>query len=287
MTTAAATASPFVNQTDVDEYWERGYWISPKIIDDETIAALREAQERIWAGEIDGDGHTFYGGTGAKRVPEDALHVRKLDNGWWINDEVRKLVTGRTLGEIGAALMRTREVRLWHDQVIYKPGQGLDGKSTSGNVGWHQDLGYWQCSSTSNMCTAWLALQDTDLTNGGMRSIVRSHEWGLIEDSNTFFDQDLDSLKDKYHTDERDWIDEPCIMKAGEASFHHALTFHGSGPNLTDHPRLSIVAHLMPEDCAYGGREKQYHSNVKLLGPRPRAGQKFAGEYFPVLYRAK
>ncbi len=30
----------------IAEYWERGYWISPKIFNDEQIASLRRAHER-------------------------------------------------------------------------------------------------------------------------------------------------------------------------------------------------------------------------------------------------
>ena len=83
------------------------------------------------------------------------------------------------------------------------------------------------------MCTAWTDLQDTDLQNGGMRSIVGSHKWGLLEDSNTFGHKDLDGLQARFANQKisGDWIDEPCIMQAGQVSFHHALTLHDSGPN--------------------------------------------------------
>ncbi|AVV60258.1 hypothetical protein C7121_20915 [Paenibacillus glucanolyticus] len=153
------------------------------------------------------------------------------------------------------------------------------------SFGRHQDYGYWQASSNTNMITVWIVLQDTDLTNGGMMSINCSHKWGLIPDSDTFFDQDMDKLKQKHAGEGRDWIEEPCILKAGHASFHHSLTFHGSGPNVTNKLRLSVVAHLMPHDTFYRP-DVQYHNNIKLLGPRPQAGQRFDNEYFPVLYSA-
>jgi ectoine hydroxylase-related dioxygenase (phytanoyl-CoA dioxygenase family) len=74
-------------------------------------------------------------------------------------------------------------------------------------------------------------------------------------------------------------------MKAGQVSFHHSLTFHGSGPNLTDQPRLSVVAHMMPGDTVYrAGR--QHHPNVVLLGPNAQDGAPFEGDYWPVLWPA-
>ena len=50
------------------------------------------------------------------------------------------------LGEMAARLMGTSEVRLWHDQAIWKPGQADRGANASldGNVGWHQDYAHWQ-----------------------------------------------------------------------------------------------------------------------------------------------
>src|SRR5882757_9388759 len=88
-------------------------------------------------------------------------------------------------------------------------------------------------------CARCGSLQDTDLTNGGMRTIVGSHKWGLIPDADSFHDKDLEGLKGKYAKG-REWIDEPCILKAGEASIHHCLCMHGSGPNLTNDPRRAI-----------------------------------------------
>lgn len=268
-----------VTQEDKDVFNRDGYWISPKLIDDETIERLRQAHDRIWSKDFDGDGSPLY----PVVRPKDKLQIRKLDNGWWINDEVRSFVTDENLGEIAAELLNEDEIRLWHDQVILKPGSG--GEETKlGNVGWHQDYGYWRCSSTTNMVTVWLALQDTVIENGSMMTILGSHKWGEIEGSDTFFDQDMDKLRAKFAT--RDWVEEPCILKAGQASFHHALTFHGSGPNVTNDPRLSIVAHLMPGHTAYR-KGRQHHTNVTLLGPRPYNGQPFNNDYFPLLYSRK
>src|SRR5690606_23572069 len=105
-----------------------------------------------------------------------------------------------------------------------------------------------------------------------MITVLGSHKWGLVPDSDTFFDTDMDALKRKFTSMGKEWIEEPCILKAGQASFHHALTFHGSGVNHTNEPRLSVVAHLMPQGTAYRARV-QFSSNVRLLGPRAKEGQ--------------
>lgn len=271
-----------ITENDKTMYADNGYWISPKLFDDEAIARLRKAHDRVWAGELDGDGYGFQD----IAVHHDETKLRNLNNGWWINDEVYRAVTHPSIGNIAAGLMDTEEVRLFYDQVVYKPGRG-NAESVEGNqVGWHQDYAYWQCCSTTNMITAWIALQDTDLSNGGMMVVPGSHKWGLIPGSNTFFVQDMDKLKETYSLPGREWKEEACVLEAGQVSFHHALTFHGSGPNRTDAPRLSIVAHYMPKDTAYRPRV-QMQSGIRFLGPRPYAGQKFDNDYFPLVYSGR
>ncbi|MBB6673431.1 phytanoyl-CoA dioxygenase family protein [Cohnella nanjingensis] len=269
-----------ISAEDKRRYREDGYWISPKLLDDEGINRLRRAHDRIWEGDFDGDGYPL---DNAYAKGGDRKKLRQFNNGWWINDNVRAVVTDPAIGKLAADLLETDEVRLWHDQVIWKPG--TEGETSAvGNVGWHQDFAYWQCLSTDNVVTVWIALQDTDLSNGGMMTILGSHKWGLIKDSDTFYETNMDALRAKYESEGRSWVEEPCILKAGQASFHHGLTFHGSGPNLSSEPRLSVVAHLIPGGTAYRSGV-QYHGNAKFLGPRPQDGQLFANDYFPVVYR--
>jgi ectoine hydroxylase-related dioxygenase (phytanoyl-CoA dioxygenase family) len=281
MTSDIVTA--FVTDAVRAEYWERGYWISPKLFDDDQIARLRAAHERLWAGDFDYEVPPQYG---VSQCDLASPKVRQQCNAFWLNAEIRRAVTSPVLGEIGAKLMGADSVRLWHDQAIFKPGTG-DGPSTNvGNIGWHQDYGYWKASSTTNMCTAWVALQDTDLTNGGMRTIVGSHKWGLVEESDSFGHKDLEQLAAKFAAKGAgEWLDEPCVLKAGQVSFHHCLTFHGSGPNRTDQPRLCVIAHMMPGDTVYrAGR--QWHPNLVFLGPNAYDGQPFAGDYWPLMWSA-
>lgn len=96
-----------------------------------------------------------------------------------------------------AKLIKSDEARLWHDQIILKPGSGSEATDL-GNVGWHQDYAYWQCTNTDNLISVWIALQDTNLANGAMRTLVRSHKQGVIEDSNTFTEKNLATLRGRF-----------------------------------------------------------------------------------------
>lgn len=269
-----------VTQANVEQYRRRGYWCSPKLLDDDAIADLRGELGRIFRGERDSDNYTWFE---FPKPQPGTQQLHQVTNAWWINRKIKALVTHRHIGKIAAALMKTPQVRLWHDQVLSKPGVSDPAKAgDEGNVGWHQDYAHWQCANSTNMCSIWLALQDTDLTNGGMRTIVGSHKWGLAEEASTFYEKDLDGLRRRYAGD-REWVDEPCILKAGEASFHHSLTFHGSGPNRTPNPRLCVIMHVMSAETGLK-TDGKWHLCATLLGPEAKTGDRFEGPLFPQLY---
>jgi ectoine hydroxylase-related dioxygenase (phytanoyl-CoA dioxygenase family) len=75
---------------------------------------------------------------------------------------------------------------------------------------------------------------------------------------------------------------EPMILKAGECSFHHGLTIHGSYGNRADHPRRAIVLNFMhPETrSADGTRPLLVHT------PIIPEGQIIEGTHFPIVYDA-
>ncbi len=275
-----ATAPIEISQSDIDFYEENGFWTGPKILDDDVIAELRNELERVFT-----DGRDFpnYGWQGPRVYDLNSPRIRQYTNGWWINEAVRRAIHTPSIGYTGARLMGTTEVRVWHDQVLWKPSAAeTDEDFNEGNVGWHQDYAHWQCSNSTNMCTAWIALQDIEISMGPMRFVKGSHKWGLFEDANTFGQKDLESLKAKF-SDERDWQEEPVLLKAGHASFHHALTFHGSGRNSSSAPRLSLVMHMMPKGCGFKSNGR-HHLCATLLGPDVAEGTPFDGKFFPKIW---
>jgi ectoine hydroxylase-related dioxygenase (phytanoyl-CoA dioxygenase family) len=197
---------------------------------------------------------------------------------------MRRAILSPLIGKIASRLMRTDQgVRLWHDQALFKPGTAGQTGTNTGNVGWHQDYGFWHSCSTTNFCSSWVALQDTDLSNGTMRMVVGSHKWGVIDGSNND-KQDMETWADHFaKLGGGAWTEEPVLLKVGEVSFHHGLTFHGSGPNTTDKPRLCVISHMMPGDTYYRAGYPQ-HPNLALLGPNAYDGQPFNSDFFPLMW---
>jgi ectoine hydroxylase-related dioxygenase (phytanoyl-CoA dioxygenase family) len=70
-----------------------------------------------------------------------------------------------------------------------------------------------------------------------------------------------------------------CPIKAGDCTIHHPLTIHGTGPNLTDEPRLayglafgtrlrrSVVRREFPWNAAKDTeRKRRHYASLSPLG---------------------
>lgn len=221
-------------------YDEDGHWSSPVLFTADEVAAFLDATERVVAGEHRGD-----------RAPTLSLPVdpgpsdlRKIDNAWWADPTLAALATDPRLGEVAAALLGVDEVRLWQDQLLHKPPGG----PATTTIGWHQDWASWDTvASHEAFVTAWVALDDVDDANGAMQVIPGSHHWGLLPGASDFFGTDREAQLERLG-DGRAIEPRSIVLEAGQVSFHHPLTFHGSGPNTSDRMRRSLAIHFVAGD---------------------------------------
>ena len=59
-----------------------------------------------------------------------------------------------------AQLTGAAELRIWHDQIQYKPAE------IGGTTGWHQDAPLWPIIRPMTEVSAWVAMDDVDVENG-------------------------------------------------------------------------------------------------------------------------
>jgi ectoine hydroxylase-related dioxygenase (phytanoyl-CoA dioxygenase family) len=292
----AAAATRFApSASDIEQFRLNGYFTTPPILPRPTLRLLTSAAENVFEGYIDTNNPPYeYSywrkAVGKYNLPSRGVNreVLKINNGWWVNATLRRfLLSGsfsRSIGATAADLLGVDRVALWHDQVIIKPPAGKSGDS--GVIGWHQDYAYWQISDNPNgMVTALVMLQRTTRRNGCLLTAVGSHRGGLVELGDHdpgFFTKDLNgtakalrlsSCGDIIHNE----------VEAGQVTFHHSLTFHGSGPNDSDTNRWAIAYHMFAPDIV-GLDVTKHHHNRRDLGPNQRPGMRFEGPAFPILF---
>jgi ectoine hydroxylase-related dioxygenase (phytanoyl-CoA dioxygenase family) len=259
----AASASPATTADARAAYERDGYWVAPVLFDADELECFLAATERVVNGEYSGDRAPVL----SLPVSPSDTDLRKIDNAWWADPDLAALSTDRRLGEIAAVLLGAEHVRLWQDQLLYKPPGG-----PTGNIGWHQDWASWNAvASHPGFVTAWVAFDDVDDTNGAMQMIPGSHRWGLLPGASNFFETDRDGQLAALGRDRAE-TPRSVVMAAGQVSFHHPLTFHGSGPNTSTRMRRSLAVHLMDAAVtAVDGTGIWQHYNLAFF--RERGGE--------------
>lgn len=272
---------------DVAFYLEHGYYIAGQIFTDEEIDAALRGSERFYGLDVDepeADIPDKYRPTG-----DYGDGLRKHDYASFFNHELDRLTRSPIIGAIAARLVGTPAIRLWHDQLLYKPVDTADKKI---NVGWHTDRQYWKPCTSADMLTAWIPFHDCYETMGTITFIDGSHRWPDNTDGLDFFSSDLEGMEQRFDTGGRPVVKAPANLKKGQVSFHNCLTIHGSGPNKGNGPRRSIAVHLQDEANRY--REHRRADGQLALHPNDALCRRVDGlpDYTdpavcPVLYREK
>lgn len=189
---------------------------------------------------------------------------------WRVSEGFHDLLFNRAM-TLPAAQLLGGNVRFWHDQLFVKPAH--DG----GVVAWHQDYSYWTRTKPIAHLTCWIGLDDSTEENGCLHYVPGSHRWNLLP--RTDLANDMEAVL-KVLTDEQraDFKPVPVVLKAGEASFHHSMTLHGSFANTSERPRRAAVINMIRDGVISD-------SNEPLLDGVPiiPEGEKLQGRFFPLL----
>ena len=122
-------------------------------------------------------------------------------------------------------------VRLYWDQAVYKkPG-------TKDEFPWHQDNGYTFIEPQAYL-TCWVALTDTDETNGCPCVMPGLHKKGTLHHETTEIGYEIP-------LDSSDSVTLP--LKAGSIAVFSSLTPHRTGPNLNEDIRKAYILQYAPE----------------------------------------
>jgi ectoine hydroxylase-related dioxygenase (phytanoyl-CoA dioxygenase family) len=197
--------------------------------------------------------------------------VWQIVNIWEASEPFRDLLHRRAIVEDVAQLTGATALRLWHDQIQYKPPK-------EGGVNmWHQDAPLWPVLKPMTEVTAWVALDDADEENGCMSMVPGSHRWGNRLDFLGTLDA-FDGLPAAFEGHPVEVV--RCPVGSGEVHYHHALTWHGSPANRSARPRRAVALHYMTQDTRYDA------SGDHLLKPfiTVADGAPMQGERFPLVW---
>lgn len=112
-------------------------------------------------------------------------------------------------------------------------------------VAWHQDAYYWPLEPREAV-TVWLAFSDSDVANGCMRVIPRSHRSGILKHQRTHEAQ-ANALWLELEGGQFNLADAVNIeLQAGQASLHDDHIVHGSEGNSSSRWRIGLAIRYSP-----------------------------------------
>ncbi|MGC8780788.1 MAG: phytanoyl-CoA dioxygenase family protein [Anaerolineae bacterium] len=262
-----------LTELQMDLYRRNGFVNGGPVLDEETVEILREETLRVIR---DRDNPAVKQPVLLRNLTnDDERPIWQIVNIYQASPAFQALVTNPVIAQMAAQLSGATELRIWHDQIQYKP------QEHGGRLHWHQDSPAWPTLQPKHaQITAWVALDDADLDNGCMYMVPGSHLWG---DHDGFLRSVPDGapLPDTY--DGHPVYVVTCPVKKGHVHFHHSLTWHGSGANTSRRPRRAIAIHYMTEQTIYDARGN--HPMKPFIGVAD--GEKIVGEAFPLVWPAR
>ena len=132
------------------------------------------------------------------------------------------------------------------DLMVWSAGLFIKEKRSSKIVSWHQDLTYWGLDDVAET-TCWVALSTANENSGCMKFVPGSHQTKIVPHVDTYSEDNLLSRGQEIAVDVDENTAVVAALVAGQASMHHGLVFHSSGPNTTDDRRIgSAIRYIKP-----------------------------------------
>lgn len=185
----------------------------------------------------------------------------------WDFPAVKEIVFAKRLAGIVRDLMKAEHIRLWHDQALFKePG----GRVTDA----HQDCSYWPIHEPQFTSTMWLALVDVPVEKGCLYFYPKTNDPKLKE----YVDIFKNPHQPKFLNDKEKVF---VPLKAGEATFHSGLTFHGAGENKTNQMREAMTIIYIKDGVTFDSSDERNKTHTSCIGLNE--GDLINTKYTPIL----
>ena len=165
---------------------------------------------------------------------------------------IKEVVFAKRFAGIVRDLLKADHIRLWHDQALFKePG----GRITDA----HQDCSYWPINEPQYTITMWLALVDVPVEKGCLYFYPQTNDPNLKEYVDIFKNPHQPNI-----LTDKEKIFVP--LKAGDATFHSGLTFHGAANNQTDQMREAMTVIYLKDEVTFNSADERNKAHTSCIG---------------------
>lgn len=198
----------------------------------------------------------------------------QIMNLWKQDKQVKEFVLARRFAKIAADLLGVKNVRLYHDQALFKEVGG-------GPTPWHLDQYYWPLDSRDTV-TMWMPLVDIKTEMGMLTFASGSHQERVTFDHEISDESEMEI--NEYVKQKGFPITRATTMNAGDATWHYGHTLHSAPGNNSDTMRevITIIYFADGARVTEPANEWQANDRKKWLDDWP-VGEKAASEMNPLL----
>jgi hypothetical protein len=198
----------------------------------------------------------------------------QIMNLWETDVDVAAYVLHPRLAQIAAQLLGVDNVRIYHDQALFKEPGG-------GPTPWHQDQYYWPID-TAHTVTMWMPLVDIEENMGMLTFASQSHLDGLV--FNTEISDDSDMLYEDYVLTKGYPISREKTMKAGDATWHFGHTIHQAPGNYSNKMREVMTIIFVADGARVTQPKNKFQENdLKTWIPDTAPGELVASRLNPLI----
>lgn len=255
------------DDAQIESFRKNGHVLIPSLLDADEVASYRnvinEAAYKYNTETRDMKDRDTYG--------RAFLQIMNL---WEVDEAVRRFTMARRFASVAAALLGVPNVRLYHDQALYKEAGG-------GFTPWHQDQYYWPLS-TSNTITMWMPLIDITEEMGMLTFASGSHKEGAVK--NMAISDESETELNAYIRRKGYPVYRATSMNAGDASWHYGWTLHAAPGNFSDTTREVMTIIYFADEAHVTAPVNSHQENDRnrwLDGINP--GEPAASRFNPAL----
>jgi non-haem Fe2+, alpha-ketoglutarate-dependent halogenase len=207
-----------LEKKEVDDYLDNGFIFPLNILNDQEVS---DHQDFIQKSEAEQE-FRFHG----KNKPH--LFCRST----------YKILTNEILLDKIESIIG-KNILLWDSAYLVK--EPNDKKFVS----YHQDLEYFGLSNP-NFLAVWIAITDSNIDNGCVKFIPKSHKKGRMPHKNENNKNNILIRGQTLEVNDKESVN--VILKPGQASFHHGYVIHASDNNYSSRTRVGLTAQYIATD---------------------------------------